>query len=966
MVGKKKRTLKTILIVTLACLVLAGIIVLIRLTQASDDYSEKYAGVDLSEKAGSISRENTYTGYLEEHPDTACPDFSAVIPAASVSASENTEILDEYEGKKQVLLTGETGFAEWTVTIPETGFYYMEFVYCPVLSRGINPERELLINGKLLFRGLDCQTFTRFFTDDPETDGKTDNRGNEIRAQQVEILQYATKAVEDDMNGYVNEPYKIFFNAGENTIRLTGVSEPLVLSEIRILPVTDAVNYHEYSAANPEGNATGFFEKIQGEDATLRSSASLYPTWDHSAPDTEPYNITLSTLNKIGGSSWTVNGQWIEWTVEVPESGLYRIAFKARQTYNRGQESSRKLLIDGALPFDEVSEIAFGYDTDWVTKTLGDGEKEYDFYLEKGTHTIRLEVTLGQLAPILGELEDSIYRLNEIYRQLLVIMGRNPDRYRDYDILGPYPDMKETMLLESQRLYKIADELIEVTGGRSSRTATITVTAALLERWVGNMDLIKRQLSTFRDDITSLGTTMTNLTNSQLDVDYLVVRSSDMLLNIEKAGFFAHAAHEVRSFIASFTTDYNTLGDVHEDQESIVVWILTGRDQANILKTIIDDTFTPETGIAVNLKLVDSGAVMSAIAAGTGPDIILSSGQGDPVNYALRGAVEDLRQFEDCEEILKLFDESAWVPFEYEGGLYALPETQGFNVLYYREDILEELGVEVPKTWDELEELLPILQNNNMQVGFPDIMKKSGYDLSGFFSMMYQNGALLYDEEGTRALLDDEGAIQAFERYASFYTDYEQASDYSFVDRFRSGEMPIGITNYGTQNTLAVFAPELKGLWSFTLSPGTEREDGTIDYSVMSYVSSCLMLKTDDEQKKQNAWEFLKWWVSTETQARFGNEMECLMGASARYMTANVEAFQQLSWSTEELAILNEARSYTVSNKEVAGGYYTGRHIVNAIRRVVNEDSVPRETLLDYNKTINDEIEKKRAEFNLE
>ena len=48
------------------------------------------------------------------------------------------------------------------------------------------------------------------------------------------------------------------------------------------------------------------------------------------------------------------------------------------------------------------------------------------------------------------------------------------------------------------------------------------------------------------------------------------------------------------------------------------------------------------------------------------------------------------------------------------------------------------------------------------------------------------------------------------------------------------------------------------------------------------------------------------------------------------------------------------------------GGYYTGRHVVNAIRKVVNQQAVPRETLLDYNKTINDEIEKKRAEFNLD
>jgi hypothetical protein len=50
----------------------------------------------------------------------------------------------------------------------------------------------------------------------------------------------------------------------------------------------------------------------------------------------------------------------------------------------------------------------------------------------------------------------------------------------------------------------------------------------------------------------------------------------------------------------------------------------------------------------------------------------------------------------------------------------------------------------------------------------------------------------------------------------------------------------------------------------------------------------------------------------------------------------------------------------------LAGGYYTGRHVVNAVRKVINDQTVPRETLLDYNKTINDEIKKKRAEFGLD
>ena len=930
------------------------------------DYSDKYIGRDLTKDIGLTAGTSGYTAYLNDHIDAECPQITIEgehLPATSMNGVSITF----WEGREDVLLSEEKSYMGWMFDVAESGLYCVEFDYCPVMSRGIDAERKLLINGTVPFRGADNQTFTRFWTDDPEDSGRVDNQGNQIRAEQIEVIKWERKTVEDNSSGYVTEPYAIFFRKGVNEVGLEGVNEPLAISGARLVPVHKTPSYEEYLNAfsGADRSANRYVQVIQGEDATLRSDPSLYPRWDHSYPNTVPYDIKHSILNVIGGGAWTVNGQWIEWEIEVPEDGFYHISLKAAQSFNRGQNSPRKLYIDGEIPFAEAGNITFQYDNGWQMKTLGNGDEPFDFYLNKGKHQLRLQVTLGDMAPIIGELEASVERLNQLYRRFLVIMGRNPDRYRDYDIEGPYPDIRATMNLESMRLYSIADKVAELTGGKSSITGSITVTADLLERFAKDPDVIKRRLSTFRDDITALGSTIMTLSQSKLEVDYIVVTDKESAPEEDRAGFVNRSLHEIRSFIASFTTDYDALGNVYEGAEGLEVWILTGRDQANTLKTIIDDSFTPEFGINVNLKLVESGSVLSAVAAGNGPDIVLSSGQGDPVNYALRNAAEDLMQFSDCEEVLVRFAESAVIPFRYNGGVYGLPETQGFNVLYYRKDILEELGVKPPKTWEEVENLLPVLQNNNLQIGMPDIMPKSAADLSGFFSMMYQNGCMLYDEQGTRALLDQEGSVRAFERYTAFYTDYDLAKDYSFVDRFRSGEMPIGITNFGIQNTLSVFAPELRGLWAFTLIPGTEREDGTVDRSVMSYLTSCMMLKNENAVVKERGWEFLKWWTSAETQARFGKEMECLMGAAARYATANLEAFQQLSWSREQLDILNEQRSWTISNQEVPGGYYTGRHIVNAVRKVVNDRAAARETLLDYNKTINDEIEKKRKEFGL-
>lgn len=232
--------------------------------------------------------------------------------------------------------------------------------------------------------------------------------------------------------------------------------------------------------------------------------------------------------------------------------------------------------------------------------------------------------------------------------------------------------------------------------------------------------------------------------------------------------------------------------------------------------------------------------------------------------------------------------------------------------------------------------------------------------------MLYQNGGALYSKDGRSTLIDEESGVQAFSTFTKFFTHYKLPTIYDFVNRFRSGEMPIGIQDYSAFNTLVVFAPEIRGLWDFTLIPGTLKEDGTIDRSCHTSGSGTMMLAQESESKKANAWEFMKWWVSTETQVRFGQEMESVMGASARYATANMNAFEQLSWSKSQQEVLKEQRTYTVGLREVAGGYYTGRHITNAIRRIINRNEDARETLLDYARTINEEISKKRLEFGLD
>ena len=934
------------------------------LSRTPENYKDKYQGVDLSSDVTGIGRSNTYTTYLERYTDLPPVSETVEVDLAAFEG-EGGEVCAEG------LLTKEESNLTWKVEVPQAGLYNIRLDYLTVESRGIDIEREISINGEVPFSGAGPLCFSRLWTDEGEV--RKDNQGNDIRPTQVERYEKQSAYCMDDM-GYQTEPYAFYFNEGENDLTIRAVNEPVILCGVALTPVVKCPTYAEYAAAQPEDPGTeaakNYSQTIQGESASLRSAPSLYARYDRSSCKTVPYSLTNTILNYIGGEPWTHPGEWIQWDFEVPEDGYYNISVKARQVYQRGALSARTVYIDNEVPFEDLEAVTFAYNTSWEMRTLGDKEgNSFRFWLTKGSHTIRMEVTMGEMGPILKKVEDSIFRLNQIYRKLLVLTGVQPDRFRDYKLDQVYPEAIQAMDLESKRLYQIVDEMMEITGEKSDRAAAAQTLANQLEVFVRDNFRITESFTNFRDNITSLGTAMQNMSESKLDVDLLMVTGENVKVPAVTETVFESIGHELKSCASSYTVDYNSLGDKYEDTDDVVeVWITTGRDQSTVLKNMVDNSFTAKTGIKVNVKLVLQDAILPAVVAGNGPDVVMSLSGWFAVNYAMRNAVEDLTQFEDFEEVVKPFQPSILEPMTYNDGtktgIYGLPETQEFQVLFYRTDIMEELGLKVPETWDELIAELPTIQGNSLEVGinFPDILT---LDLSSMNSMIYQNGGEIYDEDAKRTLVASEAGVAGFSQYTSLYNDYGLPVIFDFPSRFRSGQMPIGIQNYNVYNTLMVSAPEIRGLWDFTLFPGTMKEDGTIDHTVQTNGLGCMMIATDNEKTKQNAWEFMKWWVSADAQVRFGREMESILGASARYLTANQDAMKQLAWSGKQLKVLQEQMAQTKGFPEIAGGYSTQRHLTNAIRRVINTKEDKRETLLNYARTINEEIRIKRREFGL-
>ncbi len=505
----------------------------------------------------------------------------------------------------------------------------------------------------------------------------------------------------------------------------------------------------------------------------------------------------------------------------------------------------------------------------------------------------------------------------------------------------------------------------------SQHTVILDKVALQLAAFLEKPETIHRRLAEYQNNISALGSWILEIKEQPLSIDFIAIHSPEEQITKINANLFENLWFGLNNFIASFVVDYNSLSsslEGEEDLPSITVWIGSGRDQANILRRMIDEEFTQTHNINVNLQLVSMDVLLPSTLTKKGPDVAIGVGNQIPVNYAMRNAVYDLSQFDDFESVQTRFQTSAFEPFHYLGGYYALPDTQQFPVLFYRKDILNELGIEVPKTWEEVIQMIPELQRVNLDFYLPiDIVEATQGILPPnvmFTTLLYQRGGTLYLNEGRESGLSERVALDAFKQWSDFYTNYRFQIQANFANRFRSGEMPIGIAYYSLYNTLSVFAPEISGQWAFTNVPGIEQEDDTINNIVPTTGTGIVLLK--QSLQKEAAWTFMKWWTSRDIQVRFGREMEGILGAAARYPTANVEALQQLPWPVEDLQVLLEQWDNTFGIPEVPGGYFTGRHIDNALRKVINTGTNPRDTLYEYTLIINNEIRTKRREFNLD
>lgn len=913
--------------------------------------------------------------YIRINEPAATPVHSIVITGTDYESYEGDEpevISDTGGNPVQALLADDNTTLTWRFYVPESGNYNIKVRYFPYEGKNSDIERELLIDGTVPFREARSIRFLRVWTNDDVI--REDSYGNEYRPGQVEEKKWLEQDVRAKL-GHYSQPTPFYLAKGEHTLTFVPVNEPMLIENITIYQAEKPGTYEdvfaEWQSLGYENTKTVNPIRLEGENAKYKSDPTLFPVNDRTSPRTSPQHISRIKMNAIGGINWRYPGQWLEWEFEVENDGFYILTMRVKQDYLEGTSSYRKILIDGEMLFDELATIKYEYGFRWVNKIIGSTEP-YRIYLSAGKHTIRMENTVGEIADILASLEDTVYELNYIYRKLMMITGSFPDPNQDYRIDARLPESIEIFKKQSVILYGLAEELFRITGSKGTDYGRLIKLAYQLESFVENPQDIPERLDNFRQNISEQSAWILSAGEQPLLIDHIEFCPVGYDVPEGDAPWYERFFFEIRTFLVSFVADYSNIGSVLDPGErsrEITLWMGaiagmqggSGRDQAQIIKTLIDNYFTPQQDILVNLKLIDMSILLPAVAAGRGPDVALSQSRELPVNYALRSAVYDLTNFDDLNFVLERFDPSSYESFRLQNSLYALPETMIYHMMFYRTDILKEINSLAPETWVDLYELIPILHRNYMDIGLPQI---DSNDMSALQMKIYQSGGSYYNDDRSRAVFDSEEAAEAFIEWSDLYTKYKVAIKIDALTRFRTGESPIVIQPYTFYNALSVAAPEINGLWDFTLVPGTVRADGTVDHTTVASGSGSVIFS--NAKDKESAWEFLKWWTDSPTQLSYGREIESLQGTSARWPTANLEAFSMLPWSSKAYDILSVQRSQTVGLPELPGSYMTDRYLGNAIKNVVNNGANPRETILNWNNKINQEIISKRTEFGME
>ena len=885
-------------------------------------------------------------------------------PIDKVLSREDAAFLtrDNYEYANQVADVSVGDKLHLTVNVPQTAQYWLSFDYLSYDQSILPIEFDLMVDGDYPFYEARNLSFETTWVQD--SDISIDRYGNEIVTMPDKLIQWENKALADASYRYA-QPLSIELTQGIHELVISVSEGSFLLGNLYLQQPQTIPEYTGSQKAEGSRLIT-----IQGEDFYLRNDSSIHATGEYDTA-VYPLSATETVLNTVDSASFKTAGQTITWFFRVNNAGYYYLAMNYKQSDKSEFPVFLDWRIDGEIPNTAFQSWPAEYTTKYRTTTLQDSDgNNLSVYLDEGYHTISATISEENLRYVLEQVDEIMNGINDLSLEVTKVAGTNKDKYRDLRLTRYIPDVQTRIYDWVDRLYELAEigtQFVDEDDPEDVAAFAYLIIAAKQLKTLGDEpnELIYRvdELSTSQNSINTQIANFIDLINrNNLSIDRIYVYQEDAKLP-KKLGFFQGIWLSVQRFANSFFgTSYSAS---NTDENHLQVWVNRPRQYVEIMQKMIDEQFTAQTGIEVDISLMtDANKLVLANASGDTPDIATGINYSIPFELGIRGALVDLTKFDNYREVFGRYNEGILVSSVIGDGLYSLPETMNFYVMFYRSDILEKLGLEKPDTLDDLIAMLPDLQMRGLNVYYPTASMLAMRNFHGTTPIIFQYGGSLYGETALELTVNNESSIEGITALTELFTIYDLPVDVpNFYQHFRNGDLPIGIADFNSYNLILNAAPEIANSWEIALIPGlVDEETGEILRYCSGGAESTVMFRSNDEREQQ-AWEFMDWWSSAEVQAEFGQMLQIMYGDEYIWPTANLEAFGSLPYPTAHKDVIMEQASNILEAPRLLGSYMMERELSNAFNDIVVNGDTLRSRIDDMVKLVDRETERKLEEF---
>ncbi len=868
------------------------------------------------------------------------------------------------DGQKEVALDYEQTVT-YLANVPEAGMYSLGIDYHTGGSNLSDYRLDVKINGESYFEEMSMITLPLLWQDETK-DFPKDRYGDETAPAQNRVDDWQYRDFYNT-SYYTADPLYFYLEKGENTIEISNISaDGLMVGTLYVnAPKGKLPSYEEYCTMH-EGEQASDFIEINSVDYAEKNSTSALLSYVNN-PSLKPHDSEYKELNIV---SWKTAGVEVEYEFEVAQTGFYQLALHYKNEKEDFQVFE-SIYLDGEIPFEELKNYGFDTtDTSFRNEVLSDSEgNPYQIYLEAGHHTMTIH---SEMEPVNEEWRYSrliAEHVTQFALEIKKITGADIDEYRSWymtryipEIL-PYLNAYETLIRSMQStLQGYAPNGVE-----SAKLSELNRALGIIEKLkeypdeiaLYTQNLTGSSVSTDNSILKLMGDFTTNISTQPFALDRIYIYGNETLPK-ETPGAAKSLLNGTKTLLYSFISDKFK---VENEDDVLNIWVNRAVTQVDLLQKMVDAEFTPQTGIKVKISVMpDVNKLTMAASAGETPDMALGLPSHMPFELACRDAIYDMTQFEDFWEVAGEFAPGAFVPYIFNEGVYALPETSDFNLIVYRKDIFKELGIQVPDTWDDLVGILPELQRYGMNF-YHNIATVDGY--KWFYQtapLIYQNGGSLYTEDGLHTAIDQPEAVKGLKTLGELFSIYSVATQVpQFPDSFRYGVYPIGIANLETYNLITNGAPELEGQWALAPLPGTVQEDGSIDRSYIAAGTGGIIF--NDSSRTEEAWTFFKWWLGHDVQVEYAHTLQSTYGKEYIWLPSNLKAIADCTLPTEDKQAILEQLNYLRDVPRTPGQYMLERDLSNIWNSIAVDGAAVQPAIDEKIMEINREITKKMSDL---